>query len=582
MSDFIEGEEKPDNRKRNVIVGGLAALAILFGCLVVVVAGVIAIDPFGWNLLDQLFGGADDAAAAMPPDTGFFVGVDLLELTPEKIGRIVDPFLAIAGEPDTPDFDSGLDLLDANMLEEFGFTFQDDILPWLGRFAGVGVSTLEFDDFGNPEEVSWSLIVSTRNEDASDSFLVKLRDYISDESGYDFDATSYEDVTIYELDTADRLERVAMTRSDGLVIFGSGALTIQASIDAEKGDSLADSDDYKVLAAELPGNRALTFYADSSIVESLQEALQQDLPLGVGPGDLPALDDASAAFSLSLADEGVQFDTVNLVDREGMSANQQELLDSIIVEPVTDHLFPDSTVVYFAGQRLDLVWASIRDSLSEFISPDEFEESMDQFTEEFGINPDTQIFSLLDGEWAVGVLPSSAGMLSKELDVDLGIAILAQTSDPDTLSGNLRILGDSLEQQFLFVEATTEGGIETYIIREDPEGPALLSFGLGQSYLFVSTDADANDRIFTDGPSLVDSDYYQEVWRAVPSQMTPAFYLNVSGLVGAIREVMTQGDFDNFDEVVQYLQPISSIAAASEAGGDVAHTTTIIFITAAD
>ncbi len=328
MSDFVEEEKKSDNRTRNTIIGGLAASAALCACLVALVSGTIAIDPFGWNLLDQLFGGADDAAAAMPADTGFFVGVDLLGLTPEKIGRVVDPFLAIAGEPDTPDFDSGLDLLDVDMLEEFGFTFQDDILPWLGRFAGVGVSTLEFDDFGNPEEVSWSLIVSTRNEDASDSFLVKLRDYISDESGYDFDATSYEDVTIYELDTADRLERVAMTRSDGLVIFGSGALTIQASIDAEKGDSLADSDDYKVLAAELPGNRALTFYADSSIVESLQEALQQDLPLGVGPGDLPALDDASAAFSLSLTDEGVQFDTANIVDREGMSANQQEMLDS--------------------------------------------------------------------------------------------------------------------------------------------------------------------------------------------------------------------------------------------------------------
>ncbi|MGD8856640.1 MAG: DUF3352 domain-containing protein [Chloroflexota bacterium] len=578
MNSFAEEERKPDHRTRNILIGGVAALVVLCGCLVVAVAGVIAIDPFGWNLLDQLFGGADRAAAVMPPDTGIFVGMDLLELTPDKIGRLVDPFLAAAGEPEAQDFDSALDQLDAAMLEEVDFDFQDDILPWLGRFGGFGVSSLVLDDYGDPEEVTWTLVLSTRDEDASEAFLLKLRDAISSESGYAFATKSYEDVTIYELDVPDTLERVAIAQANGLVLFGAGAGAIQASIDAEKGDSLADADDYRTLAGELPGNRALTFYLDLS----KYAALQQELLQNVVPTDIAGFDNASAAFSLSLTDDGLQLDTVSPVDREGMNPEQEQMLDSFADESVADQLFPEGTLVYLAGQRLDLVWGSIRDSMGEFVTPEEFDESMAMFAEEFGINPDTQLFPLLDGEWAVGVLPSTAGFLAEELEVDLGLAMLAQTSDPDSLSANLASFSSALEQQALFVEHTSESDMESYSISDFPQGPSLISFGLAQGYLFVSSDAGTRGRLFGDGPSLAESDHYREVWKAFPGGMTPVFYLNAGGMVGAIREGMQPGDRADFDEVVGFMEPISALAVASDPGEETLHTTTILFITAAE
>lgn len=576
MGDFIEEEKKPNDRTRFRVMGGVAALVLLCGCLVVAVAGVIAIDPFGWNLLDQLFGGADKAAAVMTPDTGIFIGLDLLEMTPEKIGRVVDPFLAVAGEPDTQDFASALDQLDAAMLEEVDFDFQNDILPWLGRFAGFGISTLALGEFDEPEEVSWSLVISTRDEDASEAFLVKLREAMARESGYDFVETSYDDVTIYELDAPDAFERVAIAQANGMVMLGAGAGAIQASIDAEKGDSLADSDDYQTLVGELPGNRALTFYVDLSKYESLREGL---LP-GVIPADVAGWGNASAAVSLSLTDDGLQLDTVSPVDSEAISPDQQQLLDSFADEPVADQRFPDATLIYLAGQRLDLVWSSIKDSLSDSMTPGEFDESMTLFAEQFGLNPDTQLFPFLDGEWAVGVLPATAGFLAEELEVDLGLAMLAQTSDPDTLSANLSGFSSALEEQALFVEHTSEADMESYSIHDDPQGPAVISFGLAQGYLFISSDAGTTGRLFGDGPSLADSDHYQETWKAFPRGMTPVFYLNASGLVGAVREGMDPGDRADFDEVNPLLEPISAVAVASDPGQDTVHTATIVFITA--
>ena len=57
-------------------------------------------------------------------------------------------------------------------------------------------------------------------------------------------------------------------------------------------------------------------------------------------------------------------------------------MDTFFSEPASDQLFPASTFVYFSGQRLDLVWASIRDSMSAVVDPEEFDESMELFAEE--------------------------------------------------------------------------------------------------------------------------------------------------------------------------------------------------------
>jgi hypothetical protein len=578
MNDIAEEQTQPSNRNRNIVIGAVAAVVLLCACLVIVVGGVIAIDPFGWNVLDQLFGRSDEAAAAMPPDTGIFIGMDLLELTTENIGRIVDPFLSVSGEADIQDFDKALDQLDISLLDELGFTVQDDIMPWFGRFAGFGVSTLELGDFGDVTRLSWSLVISTHDEAASEAFLGKLRDAISSQSGYPFATSSYEDVTIYELAAPDSLEGVAMAQANGLVLLGADAGAIQASLDAKKGDSLADSDDFRALVNELPGNRALTFYADMSRYEALQEEMLQS----VVPGVISGLDNAATAFSLSFTDDGLQLDTVSPVDREGMSPDEEGMLDSMSAAPSTDEFYPDVTVVYLAGARLDLVWASIRDSLSATMAPQDFDESMAMFAEEFGINPDTQLFPLLDGEWALGVLPSTAGALSDGLQIDLGAALLAQTSDQGALSTNIGVFSTFLEDQGLFVQHATEADRETYTILDGPQGTAIFNLGLTQGYLYVSTDAGTSGRLFGDAPTLADDEGYKQTWKAFPGKMTPVFYLDASGLLGAIREGLDPGMRADFDEVARFVEPISAIAVVTEPGKDTVHTETIVFITTAE
>ncbi|UCG26281.1 MAG: DUF3352 domain-containing protein [Chloroflexota bacterium] len=574
MNEHPVEEKRSISRSGAVLSGIIVAAVAIAGCLVLLVGGLIVIDPLGWNLLDQLFGGADDAAAAMPPDTSLFVGLDLLELTPEKIGRIVDPFLAAAEEPDVPDFDAGLDSLDIEMLEEYGFTISDDILPWLGRYGGFGVTDLEMDEFGSLEGLKWSLVIATRNEKAADAFSVKLRDAIEEETGYDFDTTAYNDVTVYELDVPENTDGIAMARHDELVVFGANTDTIKASIAAKEGDSLADGEDYKVLADQLPDDRAITVFAAKSLYETLQEGYI----LGLSPSEFAGLGTGSAASSLRITKDGLQFDTANIVERPDIEVEGQSMLDAVAVETVTDEMFPDSTVVYLAGQRPDLQWLTIRNAISDSLGQGDLDESMEMFADEFGINPDTHLFPLLDGEWAIGVVPGAQGLLSRELDIDLNLVLLAQTSEPEALSANLRLLSDYLEQQLVFVELAADGEFETFTLREDPQGQPLLSFGIGNNYLFVSTDAGATAAVFSDGPSLADSKRYQETWDAFPRKMTPVYYVNASGLIGAVREGMDPSEYADFDEVARYFEPITAIAGATEWHGDVTHSSMIVFV----
>jgi hypothetical protein len=44
---------------------------------------------------------------------------------------------------------------------------------------------------------------------------------------------------------------------------------------------------------------------------------------------------------------------VSLFDREQLTANQQALLDAADQQPQTTQLFPQTTLAYMAGQRLD-------------------------------------------------------------------------------------------------------------------------------------------------------------------------------------------------------------------------------------
>jgi hypothetical protein len=310
--------------------------------------------------------------------------------------------------------------------------------------------------------------------------------------------------------------------------------------------------------------------------------MMDEMMLEMYAGPMANLGDAAVAGSLSITDDGLRIDAANLINREEMGPKQLAALDAPATQLTTDQLFPDSTMVYAAGQHLDLFWEASKESLAGSESPEDVDEAMAMLADELGINPDTELFPLLDGEWAFGAVPSREGLLPEELDLNMAIVMLAQTSDPQSLAESLGILADSLDEQSVFVESESEGEMKTYTLRDYPDGPGMLSFGMHSDYAFISTGIEAVRNIFAGGSSLADNSDYQEAWDSFPRGMTPAYYLDLAGMMDAIRQGMDAPDAADFDEVVKYIKPVTVVAGAIESERDVTHNTAIVFITPAE
>ncbi|MCI0394596.1 MAG: DUF3352 domain-containing protein [Chloroflexi bacterium] len=579
MAEYTQ-EQKPLGRsRRGLVLGGVGAIVLGCCCLLTLVGGVVVLDPFNLNLIARLTGRYDATLEAMPPQTSFYTSVNLVNAQPAEINRLIGPFLAAAEEADVRDLAGAGQELDEQLSSELGITIRDDIAPWIGQYVGFGVSSLALDEFGELEQLDWVVAAESRNNEAADQFLGKFRDGVAESSGKPFSEQTYENVTIYVLETDEPMERLAFGRSGRLVIVGAGLTAVQQAIDAQKGDSLADDDAYDDLVDELPGERAMTFFINGEQFRQLSAELQRQFPSGVNPSNLSVAGFSNAVSSLSIVEAGLRIDAVAAVDPDQLSETQRQLLEVAGQPRQTDQLFPERTLVYVGGHRLDLTWAVIREAMVANTSQTDFDESMQLFEDQYGLNPDTDLFPHLDGEWAIGVVPSQGGFLNELNNLQLGFALLAGSSNTPAVLTSLDNFSQGLEEQFLVVEKTESGGVTTYNVKSDPAQDALVVYGLGPQYLFIGSDATVVEQVLGEGSSLADSQRYQNVWQQFPEGMTPVAYVDIQGLLGTIREGLTGFDLEGFNEAARFVQPITFMAVANDAGGgDVRQTTTIIFI----
>jgi hypothetical protein len=271
----------------------------------------------------------------------------------------------------------------------------------------------------------------------------------------------------------------------------------------------------------------------------------------------------------------LQIDMVSYFDQEQLTAAQQALLEAADQPSETAEIFPDQTLAYMSGQRLDLLWLAIREATGDEVG---FDESMDAFGREFGVNPHTDLFPLLNGEWAIGLMAGQSGLLAEELEVPLGFSLIAGTDRPQELAGTVEDIRSALEGQLLTVrEATTDGRTGYEVSLSETAAPAFY-FGLEQGYLFIASSEGAAVETFTDGPTLAESEQYQAVQAEFSRGINPALYLDVRALLGTFRESRAGFDLLDFNESVEFFEPIEAIALGNAYEGDLRRTQIIIFI----
>ena len=148
-----------------------------------------------------------------------------------------------------------------------------------------------------------------------------------------------------------------------------------------------------------------------------------------------------SVLSLSITGAGIQIDSVTSYNMDNISAAQRELFESMGKSSKTIEMFPEDTLAFITSQRLDLAYdvaiETMRDISQE--TSDSIDDALQSVREETGIDLEDDLFHRLDGEFTLGIFPSSQGILAKEANVDLGFALLAESSDTGALANTMDI-----------------------------------------------------------------------------------------------------------------------------------------------
>jgi hypothetical protein len=536
----------------------IVAAAVVGGILIIaaVLTALVFLDPFNLNLLGRLRGGYDPVAAAVPADTDMYISIDMLKLLSEDTRGIIDAFAKSSGSPEVTNREDSIKQMDDFMMENLGVTFSDDIQPWIGQYLGFSLFDVSMDEYDAPVVVHWIFAVETRDQKASDAFITKLTAFIADDTGETFVEREYKKAIFQELSTENEADRVVIGRNKKIVLISNSMESIQRTVDVQSTGSLAKNADYKAVIDKLPATRLMSVYVRSSIMDQLSTSMYQ--PTWTSLGSSANVQDM--AFSLAAVAEGIRLDFASSYDMQNLTQEQIDLLSMPGASGKMAESLPQNTFLYITGKNLNGVWEIIKQSIRsvEDISEAEFDESMQMLAGEIGINPDKNLFPLLDQEWGLALLNQESAVFA-DLGIPLGILGVFETSSPDQLNQNIQDMAANLSDYGLVMvdektsENTTYYELNTGYMGGADIGP-LLAFGVRDSQLILTTNSEHLQTQLTSSQSLAQAGVYQSVWKPFPSDMSPIFFLDMQQFIGMLHAL-------NSNEL-DVLSPIQSIAMA--------------------
>ncbi|MCJ7622726.1 MAG: DUF3352 domain-containing protein, partial [Anaerolineaceae bacterium] len=544
--------QSPEKKPRTLII--IAVVVVLLACcFLVAAAALIYFDPFDWGLIGRLMGGYDSISKTIPEDANLYVSLDMGRFLADDTRDVFNAFAKNAGDPDIKDMEEFIQNVDDSLEETFGVTFTADILPWIGQYIGVSFIDLQLDRYGEPETAAWVLGIEARSKKAADEFVTKLINFASEDSGYDILTQTYQGADIYELDTPNEYERVAICRSKGVVLISTDVSGIKKAVDAQNGTPLSESQDYKDTMSGLPTERLITTFISGNLFSDVTTILQEELGAGISALSIYR----SIGMSLTLVTDGVKFDVYTAYEQDQLSEERRTMLSSPGSSGKIAANFPENTLLFITGGNFGNIWQAIRDYAVESMDGDEGDciESMQMFASEYGINPDTELFPYLDGEWGLGLYDDPSSILASELDVPVSVMLVAETSDQSSLDTSINKFVDDFGIGLVTIKEQTISGVPLYVASPFLLNTPLLSFGTFENYFLLGTNGEILAGSFDSDLSLANLPQYKDTWTAFDSGMSPVFYMNFTELIGFIEDLST--------EELGPLDPVTAIAIAN-------------------
>ena len=436
-------------------------------------------------------------------------------------------------------------------LSEVGISYQRDIQPWIGDSMIALVPTTDSSEI--IQDVDALVIIGIDDYFKANNFLKKIQSQVEITSK----KTKYKglDITTY----TDHRGNIVNTTLIGNKIVASNEIdTVKKSIDTYKGQpSLINAGKTKeIFQQKLDINNSLaqvylTNY-DRLIASSLQDAelsentienfqILQSLSIGIGTEDNKLRLQALAKLNSPIA-------------KQKYTNSPGKIIETL----------PKETIAFFSGQGISNFWSELSEISSQ--EPDlktTFNGLRTSTRFVTGLDLDRDIFGWMDGEFALGIVPSSQPYIPG-LNLGLGGAFVLETSDRKTAQNTIDKLDNKFQQNLGI--SSQKRNIKKTDITQWPisnSNVALSSGWLDKNNLLLTLGSEDTNLLYdSNKPSLEKNPKFQEIVQELPKKNLGYFYLDVEKIMTEISPFLV-GQDPTLDKAIAVLNSIKVIGGTT-------------------
>ena len=420
-------------------------------------------------------------------------------------------------------------------LGKYNLTYEQDFQPWLGSamFALLPAAA------GSAEsaEPGVLVVVGIKDKVAALNFFNKMKNREEVKTTQ----SKYKGVDLIEVKEGVETPTYLAVLEDHIALAPQQNIVEQA-IDTFKGEPS--------LATQAAATQALSKVTDFETpiaqfyMPNYAEGVKQFLEANPGAAPLPleALDQFKQIESMAV---GVGIDSAGIRIKMAAKVNPDQFKWEY--KPVPGQVvaqFPAETIALISGGGIDRQWSLVVEQLQK-TNPD-LRQGLDDFRQQFRqqtqLDLDKDIFGWMDGDYALGFLPSQQGITAT---VGFGAAVVMDTSDRTTAEAALGKL-DTLAKNNRLSVGSGQVGTVSLTEWKVPNQETILGHGwLDQDTVVLAIGGRTVAEAVTTKPSqsLKDSEAFQTITRSLPQPNAGYFFLDMDKTLALLKNnaTLTQG-----------------------------------------
>lgn len=523
--------------------------------LILPLLGTVAIAGSGTAAYFHFFKGAGSdalspqAIAQVIPDDAYmaaFIATD--EQTWKKLEKFGNPTAQKA-------IRQGLEDLQKKLSSETRVNFDQDIKPWVGNIMIAGLPGAPTKPTKDAEkQPNMLIVVGIKDKVGAANFANKLKS----DSKLKSTETDYKGIKITDFADSNGSTYTAVLKD--YIVIAPEQKTIEQAIDTLKGEpSLAAKPDAASLfkqSGEVQ-NPVLRIYMPD-YATAMQQLLASNPEAAVlPPSTLEQMKRVkSIVATLGIDDNGLRLKAQTSFDPQAKAWKFKPTSGSIVSQ------FPADTFALISGAGANQYWTQLAEQANSTSEAQMTVGMMRQYTKMVGLDLDQDVFGWMDGDFALGMVPASEGMMAQ---VGFGIGMVFDTSNRSTAEATFKKLDALVQQNAVKVGQRKLGG-KTVTEWQVPGQGTFLGHGwVDQDTVFVAIGQPVVESLANKPAQTLDS---SEAFKSVTGSLAKQnnlgyFYLDMDKMMALMNQVNPASQQTMTPEAKAVIESIRGIGVTS-------------------